>query len=54
MSKIIKQTNIFGSVDHINEDGDILRCEMCKKPLDTKVDVCSDDCAKSWVEKFIP
>jgi len=49
----MKQYNIFGSIDHLSEDGEIKRCEICNKSIE-KGDLCdSEDCQKEWLDKFI-
>jgi hypothetical protein len=53
MSKLIKQINIFGEIDYINEDGSKNDCEICKKSMKKKANVCSTKCAKIWVDKYL-
>jgi len=50
---MIKQVNIFGEIDHFNEDGTKNTCEMCGKSMEIKADVCSTKCAEKWVEKYL-
>lgn len=50
---MIKQINIFGEIDYFNEDGTKNECEICKKPMKKKADVCSTKCAEIWVDKYL-
>ena len=49
----VKQLNIFGEIDNINENGEVMRCEICNKGI-SKGTVCSDECAKEWIDKNFP
>lgn len=48
----MNQLNIFGEIDYIDENGNIQRCEICDKSIEVG-DVCSDECAKEWIEKYL-
>lgn len=48
----MKQLNIFGAIDHLNEDGEIKRCEVCKKSIE-KGQICSKECGEIWIKKHI-
>jgi hypothetical protein len=39
----VKQLNIFGAIDHLNEDGEIKRCEV----------ICSKECGEIWIKENI-
>lgn len=53
MSKLIKQINIFGEIDYINEDGSKNECEICKKSMKKKANVCSTKCSLLWISKYL-
>ena len=50
---MIKQLDIFGNVVYFNEDGTKNDCEICKKSMKKKANVCSTKCAKIWVDKYL-
>ena len=49
----MKQINIFGEIDYIDENCEIKRCEICKKPNE-KCDVCCTECAEIWIKLYLP
>lgn len=48
----MNQLNIFGEIDYIDDDGNVQRCEICGKSIKVG-DVCSDECAKIWIIKYL-
>jgi len=48
----MKQLNIFGGIDYLDDDGNIKRCDICQSTVN-QGDVCSEKCAEEWVNKFI-
>jgi hypothetical protein len=48
----VKQLNIFGAIDHLNEDGEIKRCEVCKNSIE-KGQICSKECGEIWIKENI-
>jgi exosome complex RNA-binding protein Rrp42 (RNase PH superfamily) len=48
----MKQYNIFGDIDILDDDGNIMRCCMCGIALE-KGQLCdSEKCANDWADKF--
>lgn len=47
----MKQYNIFGEIDHIDNEGNMIRCEICSQP--SEADCCSEECSKQWVKLYI-
>jgi len=49
----MKQYNIFGNIDYLNDEGEIKRCCMCNTSIE-KGQLCeSQKCADEWWEKYI-
>lgn len=49
----MNQLNIFGEIDYIDNNGDIIRCCMCSKSIKQGQLCDSEDCANEWLEKYI-
>ena len=48
----MKQLNIFGELDFINEEGEVKRCEICRRSIEVG-DICSNECGQEWIKKYI-
>ena len=48
----MKQYNIFGEIDNLDENGDVKRCCMCGITLERGQLCDSEKCAKDWEDKY--
>jgi len=48
----MKQINIFNEIDHIDNEGNIKRCKVCKKSIE-KGNLCSCKCVKKLIKYYI-
>jgi recombinational DNA repair protein RecR len=49
---VLKQYNIFGEVEHIDEDGNVRRCQYCNKINNREgLMFCSDKCGEKSIKE---
>jgi DNA-directed RNA polymerase subunit RPC12/RpoP len=50
----MKQYNIFGKIDELDEDGNriVYICQWCEKEVEQKKEYCSLDCERKKIENI--
>lgn len=49
----MKQYNIFGDFDFLDDEGNVRRCCICNKSIE-KGQLCTDEkCGETWAEKYL-
>lgn len=49
----MKQLNIFGEIEILNDDGSVRRCEYCRQPNLRESGFCSDECVEKSLDEVL-